>query len=77
LELLEGVVAFLAGRKDEARKLLMQSQDKWKQLQVSDTSLAMLLNMGFSTTQVRRHVNVKAGDLESSWSQSSTTMEFA
>ena len=34
LELLEGVVAFLTGRKDEARRLLRESQAKWQQLQV-------------------------------------------
>ena len=52
LELLEGVVAHLEGRREDAIRLLQQSQAKWRKLQVSDTSLALLLNMGFSATEV-------------------------
>ncbi len=52
LELLEGVAAYYSGNKALACVRLRSSEQRWKQLQVSDGHLAELMSMGFKSHEV-------------------------
>ncbi|KAK9803479.1 hypothetical protein WJX73_006601 [Symbiochloris irregularis] len=64
LETLEGISAYYRSDWAAARALLHSAHDKWQQLQVDDTSLALLASMGFSAKLGKRALRMCGGDVE-------------
>lgn len=62
LELLEGVVAFHSGQREDARASLVSAQRKFEELQISDEAVAALAQMGFSMKEARRSLRVSGKD---------------
>eukprot|EP00775_Hariotina_reticulata_P012251 gene12251-12388_t len=63
LGLLEGIVAFHSEDAAAARSHLMAAQARWQKLQLSETALLQLAEMGYSQVESARALRFSGGDL--------------
>ncbi|CAN1750102.1 NEDD8 ultimate buster 1 [Linum perenne] len=64
LELLEAVVAYHSGQFEKSRTYLMSAQTKFKQLQISDEALSVVMGMGFKESEAKRALRINNQDVE-------------
>lgn len=63
LEALEGLSLWYCGDSSAAKTSFLSAEAKWRQLAVSDESLAALAHMGFSSTEGRRALRFCSNDV--------------
>ncbi|CAN0901124.1 NEDD8 ultimate buster 1 [Linum grandiflorum] len=63
LELLEAVVAYHSGQLEKSRRYLMSAETKFKQLQISDEALSVVMAMGFKGNEAKRALRINSQDI--------------
>ncbi|GFR40862.1 hypothetical protein Agub_g1512, partial [Astrephomene gubernaculifera] len=64
LDVCEGLVAYYGGEgRAAAEACFRAAQEKWRRLQVSDESLALLQSMGYGLRESRRALRLSGGDV--------------